>query len=65
MNQYVFILGRIIRMHPIMRIYTYGGEVFALLGGGVSGLAVILSLLVLCGIIFTRKIILHRTISLQ
>ena len=33
--------------------------------GGVSGLAVILNLLVLCGIIVTRKIILHRTISLQ
>ena len=32
---------------------------------GVSGLAVILKLLVLCGIIFTRKIILYRTISLQ
>ena len=23
MNQYVFILGPIIRMYPIMRIYTY------------------------------------------
>ena len=33
MNQYVFILGPIIRMHPIMRIYTYGGRYLLCLGG--------------------------------
>ena len=59
----MFILGPVIRIDPTIRIYTCGGRY--LLCWGVSGLAVILNLLVLCGIIFTRKIILYRTISLQ
>ena len=37
MNPYVFILGPIIRMHPFMKIYTYGGGICFVRGGVWAG----------------------------